>query len=316
VVEAGNHKGMGVGVLGRQVATSGGLQLATLSITPNNLQPGPKYTLNGAVSAPHSGGQPNRILRSNTTLNLTFPKWVFSASQLPVAFANDGTGKTTGWKATSTPGDDPSVLGFTWVGNDNTAWTQNKTFKVGACSNDVAPQDGNVACTLDNLDSADSGVERSVSGTQMTLSQLVFTAVGNYDLKVDQRWNSIENQPSGTPEMTGSVNATTANSASNTDNDFYPIVDPADKTKCLTIDDTKGNSWWCGYQYRQATNTDDVCAQYRAVFWKTTTSAADHNYFPGLWQNLINSNTTHSVATWSNGASTAGTTLDIFLKPS
>jgi hypothetical protein len=318
VVEAGNHKGAGAGVLGQQVATSGGLQLASLSITPNNLQPGPKYTLNGTVSAPHSGGKPNRILRSNTTLNLAFPKWVFSASQLPVAFTNDGTGKTTGWKATSTlgDGDDPSVFGFTWVGNDNTAWTQNMTFSVGASSSDVAPQDGNVACTLDNLDSADSDVERSLSGAQMTLSQLVLTAVGSYDLKVDPRWNSIENQLPGTTEMTGSVDATTANSASNKDNDFYPIVDPLDKTQCLTIDDTKGNSWWCGYQYRQTTDSGNVCAQYRAVFWRTTSSAADFNYFPGLWQTLINDNPTHSIACWSNGASTAGTTLDIYLKPS
>ncbi len=317
VLEAGKHKGAGAGV-GRQVATSGGLQLATLSITPNNLQPGPKITLNGAVSAPHSGGQPNRILRSNTTLNLAFPKWVFSAGQLPVAFTNDGTGATTGWKATSTPGvgDDPSVFGFTWVGKDNSTWTKNKTFSVGACSNDVAPQDGNVVCTLDNLDSADSDVERSLSGTHMTLSPLVFTAVGNYDLKVDTKWNSIENQPPGTPEMTGSVNATTANSASNTDNDFYPIVDPTDNTKRLTIDDTKGNSWWCGYQYQQTTtDTDDVCAQYRAVFWKTNTAAAEHNYFFGVWQTLINNNPDHSIAIWSGGASTKLTTLDIFLKP-
>jgi hypothetical protein len=319
VVEAGYHKGVGVGVLGHQVATSGGLQLATLSITPNNLQPGLKYTLNGTVSAPHSGGQPNRIFRASTTLKLTFPKWVFSAtSQLPVvAFTNDGTGATTGWKATSTPGegDGSSVFGFTWVGKDNAAWTQNMKFSVGAYSNDAAPQDGNVACTLDNLDSADSAVERSLSGTQMTLSPLVFTAVGNYDLKVDPRCNSIENQPSGTPEMTGAVNATTANSASNKNNNFYPIVDPTDQTKCLTIDDMKGNSWWCGYQYRQATDTDDVCAQYRAVFWKTNTVAADFNYFAGTWQSLINNNTDHSIAVWSNGASTKGTTLDFFLKP-
>lgn len=319
VLEVGKHKGVGVGFLGHQVTTSGGLQTATLSISPNNLQPGPKYTLNGTVYAPHNGGLPNRIFRSSTTLKLEFPAWVFSAMSEPpvVAFINDGTGQFDGWQATSVAGDgDNPVFEFTWAGKDNTTWTQDMTFSVGACSGGVAPQDGNVGCTLDSLDSADSDVERSVSGTQMALSTLVFTSTGNYDLKLDPNWNSIENQPSGTKEMTGSVNATTANSASNNDNDWYPIVDPTDPTEPLTIDDKNGINWWCGYQYRQTTTgTGDVCAQYRAVFWKANTSAADHNYYAGLWQNLINDNTLHSVATWSDGASTSGTTLDIFLKP-
>lgn len=319
LVEFGNHKGGGAGVLGRQVATTGGFQTAALSITPNNLQPGPKYTLNGTVSAPRSGGQPNRILRSNTTLNLAFPKWVFSAmTALPaVTITNDGTGAATGWKAAGTtgPGDDPTIFKFTWAGKDNAAWTQNMTFNVAACSSDNAPQDGNVTCTLDNLDSFDSDVERSASATQMSLSQLVFNAVGPYDLKVDSH-ATIENQPSGTKEVTGQVNATTANSATNTDNDWYPIVDPTDKTKILTIDDSNGVSWWCGYQYRQTTtDSGDVCAQYRAAFWKEDSSATEHNYYGGQWQNLINDNTTHSVAVWSNGATSSGTTLDVFLKP-
>jgi hypothetical protein len=59
----------------------------------------------------------------------------------------------------------------------------------------------------------------------------------------------------------------------------------------------------------------DVCAQYRAAFWKANSSTADHNYYTGLWQKLINDNTVHSTATWSDGDSTSGTTLDIFLKP-
>jgi hypothetical protein len=319
VVEAGMHKGGGLGILGHQVTTSGGLQTATLSISPNNLQTGQKTTLSGTVYAPHNGGQPNRIFRSSTTMKLDFPAWVFSAMSQPpvVTFTNDGTGQTGSWQATSTAGEgDNSAFEFTWVGKDNTTWTQDMTFSVAACSSGTAPQNGKVACTLDNLDSADSDVERSVSGTQMTLSALVFTALGNYDLKVDPNWNSIENQPPGTTEATGSVNATTANSASNTDNDWYPIVDPTDPTKPLTIDDKNGISWWCGYQYRQTTtDTGDACAQYRAVFWRANTSATERNYYAGLWQNLINDNTAHSTATWSNGASTSGTTLDIFLKP-
>jgi hypothetical protein len=156
-----------LGIRGHQVTTSGGLQTATLSISPNHLQPGPEYTLNGTVYSPHNGGLPNRILRSSTTLKLEFPAWVFSAMSQPpvVTFTNDGTGQTGGWQATSVAGeDDDSVFEFTWIGKDNTTWTQDMTFSVGARSVGTAPQDGHVSCTLDNLDSADSDVEHSVRG--------------------------------------------------------------------------------------------------------------------------------------------------------
>jgi hypothetical protein len=234
-----------------------------------------------------------------------------------VGWLNAGTGDFVGWQPTGTAvdGDNP-VFAFTWVGEDNTTWSQDMSFSIGACSGGTAPQDGNVTCTLDNLDSFDSDIQRSVSTTPMTLSALVLTATGNYDLKVDPAWNSIENQPSGTTELTGPVDATTADSASNSDNDWYPILDPTNPTMRLTIVDKNGISWWCGYQYQQTTaDTGEVCGQYRAAFWKANSSTADMNYYTGLWQKLINDNPVHSVATWSDGDSTAKTTLDIFLKP-
>lgn len=318
VVELGKHKGAGAGVIGHQVTTDGGLQAATLSISPNNLQPGPTYGLKGTVYAPHNGGKPNRIFRSGTTLKLQFPAWVFSAMDAPaVAWLNAGTGDFVGWQPTGPAGDgDNPVFGFTWAGEDNTTWSQDMSFSIGACSGGTAPQDGNVTCTLDNLDSFDSDIQRSVSTTPMTLSALVLTATGNYDLKVDPTWNSIENQPSGTNELTGPVDATTADSASNSDNNWYPILDPTNPTMRLTIVDKNGILWWCGYQYEQTTaDTGEVCGQYRAAFWKANSSTAAMNYYTGQWQKLINNNTVHSTAVWSDGDSTGKTTLDIFLKP-
>jgi hypothetical protein len=327
VVEFGvSHVGVGMGVLGRQVTSNGGLQTATFTISPNNLQAGPTYILNGRITSPRNGGQPNRILRAGsdaTTLTLTFPKWVFSANSTlpPVQFANDGTGTDLGWQATSSAtgstasGDATADFTFTWVGKDSQAWTQDMKFTVKACSADSAPQSNSVAFRLDNLDSEDRGLEYSAGSTQMSLSTLVLNGVGDFGLKVDTHC-TIVNQPPNTPAVAGPLNATTANSATNNDNDWYGIVDPTDPTKYLTIDDSNGVSWWCGYQFRQATtDTGDVCAQYRAVFWKADTSAAEHNYYAGTWQYSLADNNVASLATWSNGATSSGTTLSVFLQP-
>ena len=112
------------------------------------------------------------------------------------------------------------------------------------------------------------------------------------------------------------MTATTANAADNHDANFYGIVDPNDKTKILTIDDSDGVSWWCGYQFQQATTDEGVvCAQYRALLWKVNTSAAERNFCGTDWQYALPDNTTHSIAYWSNGKTSKASYLDVFLKP-
>jgi hypothetical protein len=325
VAEVGVHVGIGVALKGKQTTTSDALDLSTYYITPTNIEAGKKYDgsdslhplVAGVVTAPRRDQAPSKILRTGTsTLSLTFPSWLCSglSSPPPPTFTNDGSGGSGGWTLTGKSTTADLTYDYQWVGPDATAWTDDIAFTIMAASKDTPPQNGKTTCQLKGLDNVGAiDVPVSIGGNLMYLVNQVFAAAGTADLVVDTNANSIEGVSGSTASV--GVNATTADGGGGNTQNFYYLTTPGDPSQPLTIIDVgTSDQWYCGYQFQQQNGS--AYAQFRAVFWKYGTRFNNNNIYVGNWQTLSDPTQYYvSVATWSGGAVTNGTTLTVSLKP-
>jgi hypothetical protein len=331
VAEIGYHAGLGVAFKGHQVISGKTLELSSYSITPSNIQAGWKYDgtatdhplLEGVITAPKRDEQPSKtFVKTGSTLQVSFPDWLCTGlSAAPsLVFKNDGGDGTKGWLLTNTPSVSDMTYTFVWDGAEDQAWQSDIDFTISTYSTSAPSQTPSATtCKFDGLTNI-GPVEVPVSGgvAKMTLSELVFTAYGNYTLIVDTKFNSIEGYDSST--ITADLKVTTADSASQNDNDFYYLPNPKDATKPLIIDYTgtdknfAGTSWYAGYQFEQQGGNPN--AWFRPVFWEVGKPFADRFLYYGNWQPLTDANQKYtSTATWSSGTITNGTTLAVTLTP-
>jgi hypothetical protein len=330
VAERGNHVGAGVAFMGHQVISGKTLELSSYSITPSNIQAGWSYDgsatdhplLEGLITAPKRDEQPSKTFAKGTsTLQLSFPSWLCTGmSAAPsLVFKNDGGNGTKGWSLTSTPTISDMTYTYVWAGTDGQAWQSIIDFTLPAFSKSTPPQTSATTCKFDGLTNfGPVDVPVSAGAARMALSELVFTAVGNYALNIDTKVNAIEGYDGNS--VTGEFTATTADSASQNDSNFYYLPNPSDATKPLIIDYTgtdknfAGTSWYAGYQFQQQGGNPN--AQFRSIFWEVGKPFTDRYYYYGNWQSLISSSQKYiSVATWSGGDVTTDTTLTINLTP-
>jgi hypothetical protein len=330
VVERGYHVGLGVAFKGHQVISGKTLQLSSYSISPSNIQAGWKYDgtatdhplLEGVIAAPKRDEQPSKTFVTGTsTLQVSFPNWLCTAlSAAPsLVFTNDGGDGTKGWSPTNTPSISDLTYTYVWAGENDQAWQSDIDFTISTCSKSTPPQTSATTCQfngLTNVGPVDVPVSAGVS--KMTLSELVFTAYGNYTLIVDTKVNSIEGYDGST--ITANLNASTADSASQNQSNFYYLPNPNDATKTLIVDYTgtdknfAGTSWYAGYQFQQQGGNPN--AQFRPVFWELGKPFSDRYCYYGNWQSLTDTTQKYtSTATWSGGTITNDTTLTITLIP-
>ena len=330
VAEKGYHVGLGVAFKGQQVISGKTLQLSSYSISPSNIQAGWKYDgtatdhplLEGVIAAPKRDEQPSKtFVTGGSTLQVSFPNWLCTALSTapPLIFKNDGGDGTKGWSATNTPTVSDMTYTYVWAGADGQAWQSDIDFTISTCSKSTPPQTSATTCRfngLTNVGPVDVPVSAGVS--KMTLSELVFTAYGNYTLIIDTNVNSIEDYDGST--ITSKLNASTADSASQNQSNFYYLPNPNDATKPLIIDYTgtdknfAGTRWYAGYQFQQQGGNPN--AQFRAVFWEVGKPFTDRNYYAGDWQSLTDTTQKYtSTKAWSGGAITNDTTLSITLTP-
>jgi hypothetical protein len=330
VAEIGYHVGLGVAFKGHQVISGKTLQLSSYSITPSNVQAGWKYDgtaadhplLEGVIATPKRDEQPSKtFVKGGSTLQVAFPNWLCTAmSAAPsLVFKNDGGDGTKGWLLTNTPSVSDMTYAYVWDGAEGQAWQSDIDFTISTYSKSTPPATGATTCKFDGLTNV-GPVDVEVSGgvAKMTLSELVFTAYGDYTLIVDTKVNTIEGYDDST--VTAELKATTADSASQNDSNFYYLPNPKDATKLLIVDYTgtdknfAGTSWYAGYQFQQQGGNPN--AQFRSVFWEVGKPFTDRFLYCGNWQSLTDSNQKYtSTATWSSGSVTNGTTLTITLTP-
>lgn len=204
VAEIGYHVGLGVAFKGHQVISGKTLQLSSYAISPSNVQAGWKYDgtaadhplLRGVIDAPKRDEQPSKtFVTGGSTLQVSFPNWLCTAltTAPPLIFKNDGGDGTKGWSPTNTPTVSDMTYTYVWAGTDGQAWQSDIDFTLSTYSKSAPPLTGATTCQLDgltNVGPVDVPVSAGVS--KMTLSELVFTASGNYTLIVDTAVNSIE----------------------------------------------------------------------------------------------------------------------------
>lgn len=330
VAEVGLHAGLGVAFKGHQVITGDTLETSSYSISPSNVQAGWKYDgtaadhplLAGVISAPKRDEQPSKtFVTGGSTLQVSFPDWLCTAmSTAPLlTFSNDGGDGTKGWSPTNTPTVSDLTYTYVWAGTDGQAWQSDIDFTVSAYSKTTPPQTSAAKCQLDGLTNVGPvDVPLAIGVAKMTLSELVFTAYGNYTLLIDTSVNSIEGYDGNA--ITADLKASTADSASQNQSNFYYLPNPNDASKPLIIDYTgtdknfAGTSWYAGYQFQQQGGNPN--AQFRPVFWEVGKPFTDRYYYYGNWQSLTSTTQKYtSTATWSGGNITNDTTLTITLTP-
>jgi hypothetical protein len=324
VAEAGLHLAIGITRKGHQVTTAGGIDLATYSLSPSNLQSGVRYTgsanaqplLSGAISAPQRDDLPSKTFQQgSTTLKLSFPKWMCTGMSTAPAltFANDGSGGTTNWQLTNQPSITDPTYEYQWAGDDSQPWQAGISFTIAAYSNTAPPQTGKTAFEMKGLVSVGT-VNVPISGDicAMKLSAQVFAATGTYTLTVDPTKNTIEDYQGNT--VTTNMTADDSGAGPNPNN-FYYLPNPNNSSEQLIIDyPDKSTKWYVGYQFQQQAGTSN--AQFRPVFWEVGKPFVQLFYYAGDWVSLPDSSPHTSSVTWSGGSITSGTTLSITLTAS
>lgn len=220
VAEAGYHVGLGVAFKGHQVISGKTLELSSYSISPSNIQARWKYDgtaadhplLAGVIAAPKRDEQPSKtFVTGGSTLQVSLPNWLCTAMNTAplLTFANDGGDGTKGWSPTNTPTVSDLTYTYVWAGTDGQAWQSDIDFTVSAYSKTTPPQTSAAKCQLDGLTNVGPvDVPLAIGVAKMTLSELVFTAYGNYTLLIDTNVNSIEGYDGNT--ITADLKASTA----------------------------------------------------------------------------------------------------------
>lgn len=324
IAEAGLHIAIGLTRKGQQVTTAGGIDLATYTLTPSNLQTGRQYDgsdrhplISGRITAPLRDAQPSKTFQKGvSTLKLVFPTWMCTGTTIaaPLKFVNDGSGGTTGWKLTNQPSATNPTYEYQWVGVDSQVWDADIDFTVGAYSSTTPPQNGRSTFGMTKLGSVGTVNMPMADGIcAMKLSAQVFSASGTYTLTTDPKVNTIKDYSGATIATTMTADSS---DASPNPNHFYYLPNPEHPTEPLIIDyPAKQTSWYVGYQFQQQPGASN--AQFRPVFWEVGKPFFPVYYYVGDWMSLIEPTQQYtSTVTWSGGAVTNGAKLVINLTPS
>jgi hypothetical protein len=323
IAEAGLHVAIGLTRKGQQVTTAGGIELATYTVSPSNLQTGKQYDgsdhhpfINGRVSAPLRDDQPSKTFKKGTsTLKLSFPAWMCTGMTAApkLTFVNDGSGGTTNWQLTNQPSVADPTYEYQWNGVDGQPWSAELGFTIAAYSTTPAPLNGRTTFGMKGLGSVGIINMPLADGIcAMTLSAQVFAATGTYSLTTDPRVNIIK-------DYSGATIATTMQAdnsdASPNPNHFYYLPNPENPKEPLVIDyPTKGTSWYVAYQFQQQPGTSN--AQFRPIFWEVGKPFFPVYYYAGDWMSLVDPTQQYtSAVTWSGGAIPNGAKLVITLTP-